>query len=362
MQKKMFALCFVVFAMFVLFSGSASAIEIKTYDELYKAIPGGIDGAGFNKTVISKAQKLVTDRQLLRRRRKVKFIKPIDLADINEKYISVAFEVQIKPRKKSVFTLLFEKAGPNRIAYPNTMYLSWIGEKDIQLFKNMTIESLSKSYQDMGVEDCRVEFVRTKVEKILATKSSIGHKHTGMDISGIIPEKKIDASITRDAELKAKVDIYVKGLEGRIAQLEKKINELNATLKGVKRNGSTLTFNNMNVQITNGRGSTGKINGRGNLIVGYNESRGSDSRKGSHNVIVGGKNNFSSYGSIVSGYNNAATNKYSFVGGGHNNTASGEYSSIIGGNKNNAKGSYSSINGQTGRTKVGSGQNKHFKK
>ncbi len=359
MYRLMFALSFLLLFFFCI---PASAIEIKSYDDLYKTLPGGVDSTDFNKGVISKAQKLVADRQLLRRRRKIKFMKPIDLADINEKYISVAFAVQIKPRKKSVFTLLFEKAGPNRIAFPNTMYLSWLGDKDIQLFKNMTIDALSKNYQDMGVEDCRVEFVRTKVEKILATKSSVGHKHTTQDISGVIHEKRIDSSITRDSELKAKVDLYVKNLEDRIVRLEKKINELNATLKGVNRNGSTLTFNNMNVQITNGRGATGKINGRGNLIVGYNESRGADSRKGSHNVVVGGKNNFSSYGCIVSGYNNTGSGKYSFVGGGHNNAASGEYSSILGGSKNNAKGSYSSINGQTGRTKVGSGQNKHFKK
>ncbi len=359
MQKKMFAMSFVLFAIVVFFANPASAINLKNYDELYKALPGGVDDIESHKSVLVKAQKLVADRQLLRRRRKIKFIKPIDLTDINEKYISIAFDVQIKPRKKSVFTLLFEKNGSNRISYPNTMYLSWIGDKDIQLFRKMTIDDLTKNYNDMGVEDCRVGFVRTKVEKSLASKSSIGHKHKAMDIIGIIPERKIDSSIMRDAELK--VDLYVKSLEGRIAKLEKKINDLEYTLKGVKRSGSVLTFNNMNVQITNGRGATGRINGRGNLIVGYNESRGTDSRNGSHNVVIGGKNNFSSFGGIVTGYNNTLSGKYSFVGGGNKNNASGEYSSIVGGSKNNAKGNYSSINGQTGRTKVGSGQNKHFK-
>ena len=118
----------------------------------------------------------------------------------------------------------------------------------------------------------------------------------------------------------------------------------------------------MNVQITNGKGATSTKNGRGNLIVGYNESRGVDSRKGSHNIVVGGKNNYSSYAGVVSGHNNSISGKYSFIGGGHKNVVSGDSSAITGGSKNSAKGKYLSINGQVGRTKVDPGKNKHFKK
>jgi len=44
------------------------------------------------------------------------------------------------------------------------------------------------------------------------------------------------------------------------------------------------------------------VNGLGNLIIGYNELRGSgDNRIGSHNLILGSKNNFASYGGMVAG-------------------------------------------------------------
>lgn len=363
MQKKSILLVFSAIVL-VLFSAtiSSAVIEVNSYEELYKVLPGGMEFAGYNTSVVEKAQKMVVDRQLLKRKLRIKFIKPIQFLSINEKYFSIAFDVVAEPRKKTVFVLLFEKAGENRIAYPKNIYLSWLGPRDIKLFQSLTVDDLAKSFRNMGVADCHSDFVRPKIEKVFATKANLGHKHTELDLEGIIPEGKIDSAITRDAELKVKMDMYVVALEKRIAELEKTVNELKTTFKGVKRKGSTLVFNNMNVQITNGKGSTSAINGRGNLIVGYNESRGGDSRKGSHNVVVGGKNNFSSYGGIVSGNNNSLSGKYSFVGGGHDNTASGDYSAITCGAKNNAKGKYSAISGQVGRTKVDSGQNKHFKK
>src|SRR5262249_34083056 len=61
-----------------------------------------------------------------------------------------------------------------------------------------------------------------------------------------------------------------------------------------------------NLRIVNGLGATDTTNGLGNLIVGYNESRApgcsgsipgpfcTDNHTGSHNVVVGSRNNFSS--------------------------------------------------------------------
>lgn len=363
MQKKSILLLLLSLVFVLLFASTSSAvIEVGSYDELYKVLPGGMEHSGYNKSVVEKAQKMVVDRQLLKRKLRIKFVKPIQFLSMNEKYFSVAFDVVAEPRKKMVFAILFERAGENRIAYSKNVYLSWLGPRDIALFQSLTVDDMVKSYRNMGVADCHSDFVRPKIEKLFATKANVGHKHSDLDLEGFISEQKIDSAITRDAELKVKIDMYVVTLEKRIAELEKTINDLKTTFKGVQRKGSNLVFNNMNVQITNGKGSTSAINGRGNLIVGYNESRGADSRKGSHNVIVGGKNNFSSFGGIVGGYNNSLSGEYSFIGGGHNNNASGEYSAITGGAKNNAKGTYSSINGQVGRTKVDSGKNKHFKK
>src|SRR6266446_10701760 len=51
-----------------------------------------------------------------------------------------------------------------------------------------------------------------------------------------------------------------------------------------------------NLRIVNGLGATETTNGLGNLIVGYNEERGGgdDRRTGSHDIVLGVNNNFSS--------------------------------------------------------------------
>jgi hypothetical protein len=66
-----------------------------------------------------------------------------------------------------------------------------------------------------------------------------------------------------------------------------------------------------NLRIVNGLGTTDTTNGLGNLIVGYNESRGGENvRTGSHNVVVGQQHNFSRFGGIVAAL---ATTSWLFV-------------------------------------------------
>ena len=134
---------------------------------------------------------------------------------------------------------------------------------------------------------------------------------------------------------------YVDALEARIAALEAKLN-------GLTRSGNDFIITNANLYIQSGSGYTyGTINGKGNLIIGYNESRGglSDVRTGSHNLIVGNQQNYSSYGGLVVGQINTISAPYSSVSGGYLNTASGEGSSVSGGSTNTASSWYSSVSG-----------------
>lgn len=94
---------------------------------------------------------------------------------------------------------------------------------------------------------------------------------------------------------------------------------------------STVRFTNVNVQVVSGSGSTnGTINGRGNLIVGYNEGI-FRSRIGSHNLITGTFNNYNGSGGVVFGSLNTINGNYCCVSGGRGNEASGSQSSISGG-------------------------------
>ena len=111
----------------------------------------------------------------------------------------------------------------------------------------------------------------------------------------------------------------------------------------------TLTFSNMNVQIVSGSGSTdASTTGMGNLIIGYNELRGSgDDRSGSHMLVIGQSNNYtaSSYGGMVVGLHNETSNQHASISGGSYNKASGSSSSVSGGYANTANGHRSSVSG-----------------
>ena len=104
-------------------------------------------------------------------------------------------------------------------------------------------------------------------------------------------------------------------------------------------------FEGGNFFINNGiDGLIDEINGKGNLIVG-GKSADVAANPGSHNVIIGYKNKYSSYGGLVAGYGNEISEEFASVTGGYSSVASGPHSPVTGGNGNIASGWYSSIGG-----------------
>jgi hypothetical protein len=135
----------------------------------------------------------------------------------------------------------------------------------------------------------------------------------------------------------------------------------------VDANGE-MHITNTNLHLENGLGATngdpsnpvippGVTNGKGNLIIGYNLSKvplgGTDHRTGSHNLVLGDGNDYTSYGGIVAGSFNAISGAYASVTGGQRNTASGENSSVTGGDLNLASGLLSSVSGGIDNTASG---------
>ena len=194
------------------------------------------------------------------------------------------------------------------------------------------------------------DIYNTKDEIITALtgKADTVHGHSGEDISsGTVADAFIAASITRNSELSAglagKADIghnhddsyysktYVDALANRITALE-------TLLVHFSRSGNEITISGANLHINSATGSTdGSVNGLGNLIVGYNEERGSgDDRSGSHNIVVGTRHNYSSFGGLVVGYSNTISGYYASVSGGQGNTASGITANVSGGYNNTA--------------------------
>ena len=118
-----------------------------------------------------------------------------------------------------------------------------------------------------------------------------------------------------------------------VTALQAQVTELQLLLQHFSRVGNDIAINGANLWITNGLGTTAVVNGLGNLIIGYNESRtpAPDVRNGSHNLVVGDKQNYGSYGGMLAGYTNSVLAPYAAVSGGENNTASGLNSSVSGG-------------------------------
>jgi hypothetical protein len=116
----------------------------------------------------------------------------------------------------------------------------------------------------------------------------------------------------------------------------------------------TLRFSGMNMQIVNGTGATNSANGTGNLILGYNETRDDtecpdgwdcNRRTGSHMLVSGYRNNYTSWGGVVLGTRNETSGSYASVSGGYGNSASGTWASVSGGSGNTASGTESSVSG-----------------
>ena len=133
-------------------------------------------------------------------------------------------------------------------------------------------------------------------------------------------------------------ELGAEGKEGKpgLSELSKAEQEaLKAILPYVKyiASGSggkpTIQFSGVNVQVVNGEGATQEINGVGNLVIGYDEHTPGDKQTGSHNLVVGEGQEFTSFGGIVGGIDNAITGREAFAVGARN-TASGFYTSVLG--------------------------------
>jgi len=152
-----------------------------------------------------------------------------------------------------------------------------------------------------------------------------------------------------------------------IAEVRKhqvQIGGLNALLAGVTRvtdpntSQDTLRFEDMNLQVVNGTGTTdGLPTGTGNIIIGYNElGNPVDDRAGSHMLVLGMENSYTvnSFGGILAGRTNTTDNMFASVSGGHKNMAAGPCSSVSGGSENVASGpECSSVSGGMRNTASG---------
>jgi len=147
---------------------------------------------------------------------------------------------------------------------------------------------------------------------------------------------------TVDSELSAQGDSIVE-LSDAVAAIDAA--GLAALLSVAMVNGDgDLVISGANLMVQSGAGSTnGAVNGKGNLVVGYNEGTGT--KTGSHNLILGYEHTYTSYGGVVAGYNSSVRAPFASVLGGIYNVASGDYAVVSGGRSNGARDYSSSVCG-----------------
>jgi hypothetical protein len=136
-------------------------------------------------------------------------------------------------------------------------------------------------------------------------------------------------------------------LQTQVKELTDRVQELEAKLACMSKDGDEVVFDKCNVHIRSGSGKTdGAVNGLGNLIIGYNESSAANvKRTGSHNLVIGPEHAYSSFGGLVVGRENTLSAPYASVSGGRLNTASGLAASVSGGSVNTASADFASVSG-----------------
>jgi hypothetical protein len=123
-------------------------------------------------------------------------------------------------------------------------------------------------------------------------------------------------------------------LQEQVDKLRARVDELERILEGVTRDADDLVIAGANLHIRNGSGKTYAKNGKGNLIIGYNEpieAVNSEDRSGSHNLVIGQGHSYSGASGLISGYDNNVSGSYSVVLSGVRNTARRSGAVVIGG-------------------------------
>lgn len=150
----------------------------------------------------------------------------------------------------------------------------------------------------------------------------------------------------------------VSALQSKAAALEEKLSKISYEPKGL--NGlPTVKISGANLQVVNGSGAIQNVNGLGNVIIGYDEHAADIKQTGSHNLVLGDRQTFTSWGGLLAGSKNSVTAplsvsfgfgndvkaKWATITAGYFNVAGGEGSSISGGSESGTNAGLASISG-----------------
>jgi hypothetical protein len=179
---------------------------------------------------------------------------------------------------------------------------------------------------------------------------------------GGVTQAALDAAIAAEAGARSTADA---ALQGQIDDEAAARGDLAATLAPLTSLANYVTvdtgtindlagphiiFTGVNLHLRSGHfsGNSYTENGRGNLVLGYNEPSDSTfpaERSGSHNLVVGPNHRYNFGVGLIVGGSSRLGNDGASVSGGFLNSASGLFSSVGAGLRNDASGEFSSVAG-----------------
>jgi hypothetical protein len=185
----------------------------------------------------------------------------------------------------------------------------------------------------------------TGIMQLVTTAADCGDKGT---LLTLYSQEGVEARLATIENRLAAVEAENASLRSQLQAQETRLAALESLLVHFSRSGNEITITGANLNIVNGMGSTETTNSLGNLVIGYNELRGpgySDIRTGSHMLVIGKWNNFSSFGGIVTGSYNETSDRYASIISGFRSIASGNWSTVTGGAENVASRDFAAVSG-----------------
>ena len=224
----------------------------------------------------------------------------------------------------------------------------------------------------------QIAALELKLDQALATIAQLQAAIAGIGGGGV-SQATLDAAIAAEASARAAADTALQGSidneeaarTAAVAALQADVDTLEPLMSlaplasyvsvdtGTINDlaGPHVIFSGANVHIRNGHSWADSLtqNGKGNLILGYNESGGYSpaERNGSHTVVVGPYHRYNFGVGLVVGYNSRLGGDGASVSGGLSNNAGGEFSSVSGGSNNQATAMAASVSGGDNNTASG---------
>ena len=194
-----------------------------------------------------------------------------------------------------------------------------------------TMETFQGSMESLVAD---MSGLKSQVDQLTVANAKLTEANAALQVALNAAKADISTMNVKVAALDTKAADIIPGL-GKYLKVD-----TSTVVGGVTK--PDILFTGANVHVRSGSGATndhGALTGLGNLIIGYNENTPTPTlvRTGSHNLLGGSMQSFSSYGGMVFGYQNQIK---------------GPYANVVGGSVNLAQGTYSTVHGSTSQMTV----------